>query len=313
MTFSKTLPSGKDILPPFLFRAASSSYSRGINTADLIDPLAGTGSTYHSDIDSIPELHWKLYDHINYEYKTPSEFSSWPVSLLYVLVHANRKAHFFTEANVLIYVLDTSKLADVGRVRNAVRMLRDLRVKSKSDVLEQYAQGEFLIHGKMENESGMLWKCVEFDELMEKGLWECFYHFRKDLGWEDKLKPLFPMAMRLRGGWFKEDAGLPEGAVGKLRRLAGVFGREWEGVIMVGLICLRKRALHPDGLKLIRKAVEGMKLPELDWDGNVKLRVMHVSEVVRKCPESRLMLQVLRMLHDAETVHVTESTESEGN
>lgn len=82
---------------------------------------------------------------------------------------------------------------------------------------------------------------------------------------------------------------------------------------MVGLICLRKRALNPEGMKLIQKAVEGMTLPELEWDGNIKVRVMHVSEVVRKCPESRLMLQVLRMLHDAEAVHVTESTESEGN
>lgn len=200
MTFSNTLPSSNGILPPFLFRAASSSYSRGINTADLIDPLAGTDSTYHLTIDSIPELHWKLYDHINCEYNTTSEFSSWSVSLLYVLVHANRKAHFYNEANVIIYVLDTSKLADVGRVRNAVRMLRDLHVKSKSDVLEQYAQGEVPIHGKMENEGGVLWKCVDFDGLMEKGLWGCFYHFRKDAGWEDKLKPLFPMVMSLRGG-----------------------------------------------------------------------------------------------------------------
>jgi hypothetical protein len=273
---STTMPSERPLptrgLPPFLFRAASSNGSRGINTAEEIDPLAGTGGEYHSNIESITELPRLLYDHINYEYRTPSEFSSWSVSLLYVLVHANRKAHHLCEANVVLYVLDTRKL-ESSRVRSAVGLLKENRVASKRDILEQYAEGEFLIHGKLVNGDGKLWHTVDFEDLMDAGLWDCFWHFRKEIGNEEKLKGLFPLVMRMRGGWFKEVTALHEFVVPPLQRLARCFGEEWERVVMVALLCMRKRALNPEGMAAIEEAVRGMSIVALDWEGDVKLRV----------------------------------------
>jgi hypothetical protein len=68
--------------PPFLFRAASKDSdvraSRGLNTADEVDPLFYTESKYHTDLTSIeiPKARMMIHDHINYNYDTPSEFSS---------------------------------------------------------------------------------------------------------------------------------------------------------------------------------------------------------------------------------------------
>lgn len=302
MPFPKTLP--PDGLPPFLFRAASSNGSRGINTAFEIDPLAGTGEDYHPNIEAIPELPRKLYDHIKYEYLTPSEFSSWSVSLLYVLVHANRKAHFLNEANVLIYVLDTRKL-EASRVRSAVQLLKENHVASQGNVLEQYAEGEFLIHGKLENKDGKLWHSVNFDDLMDAGLWERFWFLRKEMG-KEKLKDLFRVVITRRAVWFKEGTKLPESIVPSLQRLARCFGEEWEGVVMVALFSMRERALNQKGMNAIQAAVRGMRIMKLDWEGDVKLRGLHLGRALQKCPETRLMMRILRMLHDREAAHAAD-------
>jgi hypothetical protein len=86
--------------------------------------------------------------------------------------------------------------------------------------------------------------------------------------------------------------------------LAGVFGEEWEGVVMVALIC--KRNFNADGLRVILEAVGDMKFKELDWASDMGLRVLHASPVLGGCPEVRAMLQVLRMLDDAKVVQGTD-------
>lgn len=77
----KSIPKGA--IPPFLFRAScndhdNESASRGFNSAVDIDPLLGTGRTYHENLAAIgpSEIPTMIYDHIKCQYLSPSEFSS---------------------------------------------------------------------------------------------------------------------------------------------------------------------------------------------------------------------------------------------
>ena len=56
--------------PPIPFRAAASDGSRGLNTADEIDPLFGRGSQYHEDLATMPHFDARMMirDHVNYNY-----------------------------------------------------------------------------------------------------------------------------------------------------------------------------------------------------------------------------------------------------
>lgn len=151
--------------PPFLFRAAShlsqgvklaerdtkqlrkikDTVSRGINTTELIDPLDGYGVDYYEDlaeIESIGIMQHMLKNHISYENRVASEFSSWSVSLLYVLVHAMRKS--YNESNgILIYVMDTNKLPESSKIFTARDLLRKHGLH-KVPTLMDYALGLYM-------------------------------------------------------------------------------------------------------------------------------------------------------------------------
>ena len=115
-------PDGR-VIPPYLFRAASDQ-SRGENTIDEIDPLyqcinakTGKEESYSADLTALeneePYMSKAIrmvYNHLKFHYGAASEFSSWSVSLLWVLVHAVRKLQSREETNVLVYIMDTSKL-----------------------------------------------------------------------------------------------------------------------------------------------------------------------------------------------------------
>ena len=109
MESRSTLRGGK---PPLLFRAATddtfSSFSRGANTEDEIDPLFNTESSYHNDLFSNPHLFstamMMVYDYINCNYNALSELSSWSASLLFVLLHAIRKYWALDEGDVIIWI-----------------------------------------------------------------------------------------------------------------------------------------------------------------------------------------------------------------
>lgn len=101
------------IKPPFLFRAASKQ-SRGINTTTEIDPLAGYEWKYHADMASInyPDLRQMVHDHIKFIYKSPSEFSSWSVSPLYVLVHAVRCVYEWPPESISVGRIQSETVTD---------------------------------------------------------------------------------------------------------------------------------------------------------------------------------------------------------
>ncbi|KAK3629897.1 hypothetical protein LTR56_017792 [Elasticomyces elasticus] len=167
--------------PRFLFRA-SSNESRGGpagNTAFVIDPLAKTDEAYSS---RFTHLDWEdadlqLETHFGYQYKHPSPFSSWSTSLLWVLVHAVRKAVVYHETNVLIYVLDTGALVGQERVFSARRLVEMLAVSNSAYQRDgwlkhvyKYSVGEYIVHGKLYETDGF--KSVSLDTLVKAGLFE---------------------------------------------------------------------------------------------------------------------------------------------
>lgn len=171
--------------PPYLFRAASDQ-SRGINTLDEIDPLDGYDSEYHAELAELEasNLHrTMIYDHIHFQDQSPSEFSSWSVSLLYGLVHAVPKTYSEDETNVVVYILDTKKLP-ASRIHSARDLLRSNGLKwwEKGRDL---AHGEHLIHGRLCNTEG-LWRAVRLESLISAGFWKVFPRLR-DWGKEHLL------------------------------------------------------------------------------------------------------------------------------
>ncbi|KAK5702560.1 hypothetical protein LTR97_003505 [Elasticomyces elasticus] len=167
--------------PRFLFRASSNESRAGAagNMAFLIDPLAKTNEAYCS---RFTDLEWEdadlqLETHFGYQYKHPSPFSSWSTSLLWVLVHAVRKAVVYHETNVLIYVLDTEALVGQERVFSARRLVEMLAVSNSAYKRDgwlkhvyKYSVGEYLVHGKLYETDGF--KSVSLDTLVKAGLFE---------------------------------------------------------------------------------------------------------------------------------------------
>jgi len=144
-------PSNTLTLPPFLFRAASIA-SRGLNTPILIDPLHMLNKEYHLDLQDLEHdplfaprfrlARSMLRNHLDWKYEVASEFSSWSVSILYVLVHAVRKANFLNEKGVILYVLDTSRISP-SRVHSARKLLIKYGMESFPKLMEQ-ARGKIV-------------------------------------------------------------------------------------------------------------------------------------------------------------------------
>lgn len=102
-------------------------------------------------------------------YRTPSEFKTWSCSLLWVLACAVRR-RFRHESNVLIYIVDTSKLPD-SRIHRALDLLDIYDSGDEPDLLE-YCRGEYLIHGVLED--AYSFRSATLDTLIEHGLFKLF-------------------------------------------------------------------------------------------------------------------------------------------
>lgn len=287
--------------PPFLFRAASDR-SRGLNIANQIDALLGYEADYHADLASIPEAHVMVYDHIKWNYRGISEFSSWSVSLLWVLVHAAHK-WCRCEANVLVYVMDTSTL-QASRVHNAVELIRKYNVKGpKENNFEEYAQGEYLIHGKLQNNGG-LWHAVKLETLVDAGLFEAFR------GLKTKPGLLYQRVLALRYGYFRFPSKLDGQALAINKKLAQCFGDAWQGVMMVAFTALKQRELTSEAVTALSSELGPEGLPRLPWSEDLALRMFHMK--VRDIKEACQFMQFLRLLHDRSSAHLSASdTESE--
>ncbi|KAK3675381.1 hypothetical protein LTR78_004891 [Recurvomyces mirabilis] len=225
--------------PRFLFRA-SSDQSRGGpegNTLTTVDPLAHSQTVdYHSCLAVIPRsvARSMLQHHFLWHYEHASEFSSWSTSLLWVLVHAIRKQVIRHDTNVLIYVLDTTRVED-NRIHSAVKLLDvfDLR---HPEQLSEYCKGEYLVHGLMRATIGF--KAVKLETVTHAGLYEVFPDLRISaadhrlyLRVRDHLRPIY----------FGRIWSLSYAEILGLKRLGRCFGRNWEAVMTVAFLSMRRR------------------------------------------------------------------------
>lgn len=275
------------IKPPFLFRVGSKQ-SRGINTATEIDPLAGYDSEDHDDIEGIgyDGLRQMMYDHVKYNYAAPSEFTSWSVSVLYVLVHAIRKMYHY-EDDLLLYVMDTRKLS-ASRVRCSTDLLKAYDVSWAPNLID-YSLREYLIHGKLEHSAG-LWQAVKFDKLITAGFWEAFPSLQQD------RYLLLLRVTYLRTVYFPHAWPFMPDNLSTLMSLTKCFGTDWEGVVWVALLLLRCRDLNEQNLATIATKLESTKLRQLPWSTSLSLRSFHAT--LGQVPEAKHFMRILRLLHD---------------
>ena len=292
-------------IPPFLFRAASDQ-SRGANTAARIDPLEHYGTAdYHKDLDSFPrcDICPMLADHFEYMYDRPSEFSSWSISILWVLVHAVRKATCFEETNVLIYIMDTRKLP-IGRAHSAVQLVKDYRLEWIPNVRD-YTQGEYLVHGELHHTNG-LWQAVRLETLIDGGLYTTFPTLEK----EDLADSLYQRMVGLRMGYLTDVKPMNADIVRVYEKLVGCFDAKWQGVLMVALVMSMRRDLSEEGIEPLWGVLRSMSLPRLWWEEDIGLRTLHIT--LYRVPEAAQFMQVLRLIHGRKAAEIENGSATSG-
>ncbi|KAK6415730.1 Cochaperone prefoldin complex subunit [Elasticomyces elasticus] len=228
--------------PRYLFRAASDN-SRGLNTAIEVDPLRGyTAVPYRADLASIPtsDATQMLRAHLKWNYNVPSEFSSWSVSLLWVLVHAVRKTTvqkgYWGEdpSRILIYVLDTEAIT-TSRVHRSKDLVSIFRLHN-IPFIDSYSQGEYLIHGRLQAADGFM--AVSLSMLIHAGLYDKFPGLRPDEVDEYKLHI---RSQILRSEYSDATWPLSPRVTPTYRALGACFGRYWEGFMTLAFISVRTR------------------------------------------------------------------------
>lgn len=286
-----------NVKPPYLFRAASddddnSNSSRGRNSADEIDPLFGKSLDYQQNLAAIEKARNMISNHINYNYYIPSEFSSWSVSLLFVLQHAMRKMKELSERNFLIYVMDTRSLSS-SRIHYAPSLLRyygleEMNYRKTQKTLPEYAQGEYLIHGRLTNKRG-LWVAVKFEDIAP-----C-------------LKTVFPKLCQMSGiillrkMYFRPKGaalGIHDEVMNKILKMAKRFGKALEGVVAVALITSLRRGLSGPKVQQLRQRLKSIQLPKLftptDIVSRLGAKLIHLSW--KDVPEAGHFMELLRLL-----------------
>ncbi|KAK4541995.1 hypothetical protein LTR36_007195 [Oleoguttula mirabilis] len=275
--------------PRFLFRAASDRSRGGPsgNSIHLINPLAGYSAmddgTYY---DRFTAMAWDQADmmlllHFQYNYKFPSAFSSWSVSLLWVLMHAARKAEIDREENVLIYVLDTSEMSGGLRTYHAQQLVHLFQLQERHDQssLEQYALGEYLVYGKLRSSDGFM--SVRFETLKDAGLlvegirkldpeprWDDGLHQRihklRNIYYHPRHLTLPSIVLHPPEDWILRDDGteiwlLPRKYFAILRRLGKCFGDVWEATMTLAFASLRRRDIWSDGMGNLLSELDGLQ------------------------------------------------------
>ncbi|KAK5723989.1 hypothetical protein LTR17_013738 [Elasticomyces elasticus] len=251
--------------PRYLFRAAS-GYSRGMNTMSEIDPMAAHGSVYREDLASIPMNNAKamLRAHLGWNYNVRSEFSSWSVSLLWVLVHAVSKTTNFKkrraeDANkIFVYVLDTRRIAD-SRIHRSKDLIP---IFGLGDIayIENYSQGEYLIHGILRDIDGF--QAVSLAQLINVGLFVWFTGLQPDAGNYE----LHNRSQSLRREYSGHTWPLGPRVTPNYRALGACFGIYWEAFMTLAFISVHDGIAEADQLAnwlyLFRTLIEKQFLDE---------------------------------------------------
>lgn len=214
-----------------------------------------------------------------------------------MLVHGVRKLYSIKQTNTLIYILDTRKLP-AGRIHRASELLRKY-CPYPQRLLEEYAQGEFLLHGPISNK-GNIWRAVPLAQLIVLGLFDAF----PELTYGYDL--LLATIKNLRCTYFEYASIMTNHHLRILRRLARRFSNNnnaWEGVIFIALIATRARSMTTEIETSVADEIKALQLPELFWnDGRMRATQLIVHDI----PESRAFYQTLR-LADRHATHAPKS------
>lgn len=279
-----------------------------MNTVDVIDPLHGSSAQYH---DSLEQFHQAnstglidmLYHHLRWKYKVPSEESSWSASLLFVLVHAIRMKYLDRKKNVLVYIMDSSRI-DASRVQLAAELL--LRYKVAYPPKKLFDAAEYLVHGRLEN-TNALWKAVALDDLIQAGLCMRLYE-ENEKGWPkdswkyvlasinkpSRLKILWQRASELRRPYLLTKTFPMRERLQVCKQVARCFGKEWEAVMLIALLACRRRRAGMVSLKVLMTVLgKDARLP-----GGLPLFLESGTgsyKGVPECPETYQFVDMLRL------------------
>ena len=164
------------------------------------------------------------------------------------------------------------------------------------DHLVEYSQGEYLVHGKLDNTQG-LWQAVRMEDLITAGFWKVFPTLRD----VTRQHLLFQRVQQLRFGYFNRVWELNPEILTNTRKLAKCFGEAWEGTMMIILVALRRRDLSPENVTALLAELGSSQQPQLPWSSDPELRMFW--HVVRDMPESCQLMHLLRLLDDAQAAH----------
>ncbi|KAK3616701.1 hypothetical protein LTR22_026981 [Elasticomyces elasticus] len=293
---------GTHAKPPFLFRSASDQ-SRGINNANRIDPLAAYPVSYHENVAAIPRegARSMLRSHSSWDYGEASEFSSWSVSLLWVLVHAVRKAQGRGETGIRVYVLCTSEI-HYYRVHRAKDLVSHFQMQD-IPYIEEYCKYEYLVHGIVARSDGF-WSTT-LDALSNAGLYEQF----PELHNPDYYKYLYIGSEKLRSRYFDNKASfdIDSAAVSRLTRLGYCFSDPIAAIMSMAFASVQSRDMSLESLRALLEAVKKMSISKyLEEACNPFLAYRDDSDSFAESRQSKIMLQYLRGEDFAKVVEVLE-------
>ena len=233
-----------------------------------------------------------IRSHLKYKYKVPSEFSSWSVSLLWVLIHAVRKAYDQGESDILVYVMDTRNIQG-SRIHSATKLLDEYNLAWEPND-RKYAVGEYFVHGKLDNSQG-LWQAVDLDDLLHAGLCVALPGLRS----KSRGNLLHQRIHQLRKRYFTDLWQLPPKSIlGIMKTVAQQFGDAYEGTVMIALITSWRREMTAENVTTLLAELQDMRLPQLPFSENRDLR--DFQHVVKEIPEARQFSQLFHLLYDRE-------------
>ncbi|KAK7518869.1 hypothetical protein IWZ03DRAFT_374848 [Phyllosticta citriasiana] len=304
-------------VPRYLFRAFSDQ-SRGINSpTEAIPDASCCNTTITADGKLIASTKHMISDHLLYKYSTPSEFSSWSSSLLFVLRHAIRRAHQLRlqDTNVFICVLDTTTLPVRRPVYPATALMAAYDIKpivvqplARNDkrnwLVPHYYLGEYLLHGPLSlaapDCANVEMQAVSLERLEQTGLY-CLLP-ALDNATSNSLAPEVRALRRVLLGRDAQLELLLPVHIGAFSTLGRLFGAAFALPVTVAFLTLRRWETWPGRLALdailnsFDKEFEGPKEagPErLNWENGDGLAIADEMFVVSEARMLRKLMQHL--------------------
>ncbi|KAK8173937.1 hypothetical protein IWX90DRAFT_428341 [Phyllosticta citrichinensis] len=302
-------------VPRYLFRAFSDQ-SRGTNSATEAIPDASCHTTITADEKLISSTKHMISDHLLYKYSTPSEFSSWSSSLLFVLRHAIRRAHqpSLQDTDVFICVLDTKTLPDDLHIYPATALMAAYDIKpivvrplNRNDkrnwLVPHYYLGEYLLHGPLSLAASkcaaVKMQAVSLDCLEHTGLYSLLPALNNAT-----INSLAPEVRALRRALSGRDAKLEPLLpvhIGAFSTLGRLFGTSFALPVTVAFLTLRRWQTWPGQqvLDTILDSFEGFEGPKEagperpDWENGDGLAITDEMFVVSEARMLRRLMQDL--------------------